>query len=238
MRRSIFAAIMALFCLTSCVLDDGHTPNYDNSSKLIYDYATNTIYNKCTQNVAEVIYTDALLRGDSETADIVKELFFSKYTTTIEGNNILIIPSTDTYYYTTIKTDGKPLSEGGQWSVYINIERNPRLVCKGIVGENCAFRVQNEYSDYSDSKILDHTLRYAVTEDKSLAITVVGSGEINDVNNFKMQYQIDDQNPLVYKKDNVVYPANGTLSIDYLDKQTGFSKSVKGKASNYTVVFE
>ena len=124
MRRSIFAAIMALFCLTSCVLDDGHTPNYDNSSKLIYDYATNTIYNKCTQNAAEVIYADALLRGDSETADIVKELFFSKYTTTIEGNNILIVPNIDTYYYTTIKTDGKPLSEGGQWSVYINIERN------------------------------------------------------------------------------------------------------------------
>lgn len=238
MRRYIFAAIVALFSLTSCIVDDGYTPSTDNSSKMIYQRTTGFIYEMCTMCAGEVIYADALLRGDSATAEVVRELFFKDYTATINGNDVVLIPNTNTYYYMTIKTDGKPLAQGGQWSVYLNVMRNPRLVCKGVIGENGAFRVQSENTNISNSNIYDHTLRYTITEGRSLAITVVGSGEIRDVKNFTMQYRIDDQKPLVYKDFNLQDPAEGTLSVDYRDEQKGFSKSVKGIVANGTVLFE
>lgn len=238
MKRYIFAALVALFSLTSCIVDDGYRPSKDNSSKLIYQQTTNFIYNNCTESVAYVIYADALLRGDAATADVVKGLFFSNYTATINGNDVVITPQTSTYYYFTVKTDGKPLVEGGVWSVYYNFAREPRITCTGIVGENGAFSVQSEYSDYFDTLIINHTLRYAITEDNSLVITLVGSGKLRDVNSYTIEYQIDAQNPLVYKGDNILNPAAGTISIDYLDENTGYSKSVKGTVLSNTVHFE
>ena len=238
MRRYIFAALMALVGLTSCVVDDGYKPNKDNSSKLIYQHTTNFIYNNCTESVAYVIYADALLRGDAATADVVKGLFFSNYTATINGNDVVITPQTSTYYYFTVKTDGKPLAEGGVWSVYYNLAREPRITCTGIVGENGAFSVQSEYSDYFDTLIIDHTLRYVIDAENTLAITVAGSGELRDAFNYTIEYQIDAQNPLVYKGDNLSNPVAGTISIDYLDENTGYSKSVKGTVLSNTVHFE
>ena len=52
MRRYIFAALVALFSLTSCIVDDGYRPSKDNSSRVIYNQTTNYIYNK------EVNYED------------------------------------------------------------------------------------------------------------------------------------------------------------------------------------
>ena len=238
MRRYIFAALVAIFTLTSCVVEDGYKPNKDNSSKLIYQHTTSFIYNKCTEYAVYVIYADALLRGDAATADVVKELFFSDYTATINGNDVVITPQTSTYYYFTVKTDGKPLAEGGVWSVYYNLAREPRITCTGIVGENGAFSVQSEYSDYFDTLIIDHTLRYVIDAENTLAITVTGSGEFRDAFNYTIEYQIDAQNPLVYKGDNLSNPAAGTINIDYLDENTGYSKSVKGTVLSNTVHFE
>lgn len=238
MRRYIFAALVALVGLTSCVVDDGYKPNKDNSSKLIYQHTTNFIYNNCTESVAYVIYADALLRGDAATADVVKGLFFSDYTATINGNDVVITPQTSTYYYFTVKTDGKPLVEGGVWSVYYNLAREPRITCTGIVGENGAFSVQSEYSDYFDTLTIDHTLRYVIDAENTLAITVTGSGEFRDAFNYTIEYQIDAQNPLVYKGDNLSNPAAGTINIDYLDENTGYSKSVRGTVLSNTVHFE
>ena len=238
MKRYIFAALVAIFTLTSCVVEDGYKPSKDNSSKLIYQQTTNFIYNNCTESVSYVIYADALLRGDAATADVVKGLFFSNYTATINGNDVVITPQTSTYYYFTVKTDGKPLAEGGVWSVYYNLAREPRITCTGIVGENGAFSVQSEYSDYFDTLIINHTLRYVIDAENTLAITLVGSGKLRDVNNYTIEYQIDAQNPLVYKGDNILNPAAGTISIDYLDENTGYSKSVKGTVLSNTVHFE
>lgn len=238
MKRYIFAALVAIFTLTSCVVEDGYKPSKDNSSKLIYQQTTNFIYNNCTESVAYVIYADALLRGDAATTDVVKGLFFSNYTATINGNDVVITPQTSTYYYFTVKTDGKPLAEGGVWSVYYNLAREPRITCTGIVGENGAFSVQSEYSDYFDTLIINHTLRYVIDAENTLAITVAGSGELRDAFNYTIEYQIDAQNPLVYKGDNLLNPTAGTISIDYLDENTGYSKSVKGTVLSNTVHFE
>ena len=237
MIRYIFAALAALFGLTSCIVDDGYRPSKDNSSRVIYNQTTNYIYNNCTESAAYIIYADALLRGDTAVVDVLKGMFFGNYTATIDGNDVVITPQNSTYYYYIVKTDGKPLAEGGVWSVYYNYAREPRLTCTGIVGENCAFTAQCEYTDYLNSQIFDHSLRYAITEDNSLAITLVGSGKLRDVN-YTIEYQIDAQNPLVYKGDNILNPAAGTISINYLDEQSGFSKVVKGTVLSNTVHFE
>lgn len=239
MKRYIFAALVALFSLTSCIVDDGYRPSKDNSSRVIYNQTTNYIYNNCTESAAYIIYADALLRGDTAVVDVLKGLFFGNYTATIDGNDVVITPQNSKYYYYTVKTDGKPLAEGGVWSVvYHGYSTNPQNTCTGIVGENCAFTAQCEYTDMFDSKVFNHTLRYAITEDNSLAITLAGSGKLRDVNNYTIEYQIDAQNPFVYKGDNILNPAAGTISIDYLDEQSGFSKVVKGTVLSNTVHFE
>ena len=98
--------------------------------------------------------------------------------------------------------------------------------------------MQSEYSDYFDTLIIDHTLRYVIDAENTLAITVAGSGELRDAFNYTIEYQIDAQNPLVYKGDNLSNPVAGTISIDYLDENTGYSKSVKGTVLSNTVHFE
>ena len=44
MRRYIFAALVALFSFTSCIVDDGYRPSKDNSSRVIYNHTTPFIY--------------------------------------------------------------------------------------------------------------------------------------------------------------------------------------------------
>jgi hypothetical protein len=239
MRRYILAALVALFSFTSCIIDDGYTPDEKNSNRALDYEVCNFIEAKTMSHVQPFICADALLRGDELMLSVVLHNYLSGYTAVVEGNNVKIQhnQSAATDYYL-VCTDGKPLSEGGVWTLhgYYGLYNSKRSTCTGVAGEQCAFTIRDEVNTQWDNYVFNSTIRYSMTELNELQIALCGNGR-RDYASYYYSYNIDEQTPLIYKDDDIYSPISGALTAAYHDLDSGRDVKISAKITNGTVTY-
>ena len=147
--RKIFSMIMvalaALFVATSCELASGTDPNPNRANNLLWNRVYTAI-NLHFEHFLAVAYLNDTLLG--------KEVDNGGYeqTEVVVNGNIYTINYGSTYYARSyrIKTDGKRLDEGGEWTIYyrksIYEEYGKLGMATGIEGESSKFKLSIDNS--------------------------------------------------------------------------------------------
>lgn len=231
MKRYIFAAILALLSLSSCVVEEGYTPDKDNSARVLYNEAKDILHQYAIVYTEHIIYADALLRGDAEVADIIKSEFFDNCHSEILADGVKTTHSTGGYVI--VKTGGKSLAEGGEWQLFFNDDTQASYTCTGIVGQEQCFAVNRSHGGES----VDVLVSYKPTEDNDIFISISGEGH-QTTDRYALDFSINEDTPLVYRPRNLYKPIMGTMYIDFLDKNTGKKYSAAATALLHETEFE
>ena len=139
----IMVALVALFVTSSCKLENGNNPDPDRANNLLWWEVNNSIHQHYDIFIAVAFLNDTMLE---------KSTVYDGYRLSEEmgADNIYTISYSDYGKLYRIKTDGKRLDEGGEWSIYLrlsNYEEYMKLgVVKGIVGESSKFNLLIEYN--------------------------------------------------------------------------------------------
>ena len=151
MRKYILivaVALVALFMATSCELASGTDPNPNRTNQLLWGRVSDAVYQQYDHAEAVAQLNDTLI-GKSYPKTVYQpcdlEVGDNVYTLTYEKGYSL-----RSYR---IKTDGRLLSQGGEWEIYYRTSTYMEYIklgkAIGIEGEDAKFNLVIDNSEYS-----------------------------------------------------------------------------------------
>lgn len=225
-RYLIFVAIM-LLGFNSCVIEDGSERRAGKERDLlVYQVRDALAYG--VEYWPYAMYANAYFSSADRALVLLKTRYFSDVTIDIDGNNLMFTTWFDKYM---LETDGKPLSEGGEWTLwrYRNGSENPSryITYEGVAGEENSFRTcYTGFLYHSAEYSVDAEVAYDIDVEKSYIEAEIGvSGKIEQEGSFLTEFSTDDEYPLISSLQKNDY-TGGELSIVYTDLVTENRKLV------------
>ncbi|MBQ9138540.1 MAG: hypothetical protein IJX65_07895 [Alistipes sp.] len=236
MKKYIILALVALFSLSSCVLDDGTTRDPNKANEVLVRKVISSL-SPTLRNVKYILYADAVVEGRESDAKFIKSHYFPNATIETADDKITITESlsNNQSMQSVVTTGGVKLTEGGSWTLEEVSGDKTILVgtYTGVQGAECTFTTtytngKEESEDYS-VKIL-----YSLVSN-GIKMKVWGAGDMELKRSYTMSFTIDDNNPLIHYYSNTggsrdtFYYINyfgGAMNIAYTDLVDNTSREV------------
>lgn len=227
MKRYIIFAVVMLLGLNSCVVEDGTERRPGRERELLVNQVRGALANGI-EYFPYAMYANAYFSSAEQAVILLKARYFADVTIEVKDNNLIFTAERDRYL---LETDGRPLSEGGEWTLwrYWSSNENPSryMTYTGVEGEENCFKACYAGINYSPEKYsVDAEVVYDIDVEKSyIEARVGGSGMIEDEGSFLTEFSIDEERPLVSSLRWNHY-TGGELNITYTDLVTEKRKLV------------